>query len=126
MRLRGDETVLRWYPVYGHPGGPQREPWYVVSDDLVFRTGHHPDGRGLRPCFRVVADEVYPTEHHQSGASEEPWFHVLGSLVYPAAGHPDGGGAPWYQVRVVSGTRTAVTGPGRAEDRVIPGPPVLP
>ena len=97
---RSRSSVLHWYPVYSHPSGPSREPWYVVGDALAFRSKGHPEGHSTYPSFRLVDDQVYPTEHHEAGASKVPWFTMRGTLIYPTEGHPNGpSDTPWYQAR---------------------------
>jgi hypothetical protein len=90
-------TTNAWYPIYGHPGGPDPLPEFVAVDGLVFPTRH----RHLAdPWFMIVGGLAYPTEHHPMRGSNHPWFEIVGSMIYAAKGHPDGHqAAPWYQAR---------------------------
>jgi hypothetical protein len=87
-----------WYPVYGHPFGPDRLPEFVALDDLVYPVEHGPFSAG--PWFTIDRELVYPTVHHPIGVPDQPWYEILGSMIYAVKAHPDGPqAAPWYQVR---------------------------
>ena len=88
-----------WYPVYGHPEGPDllpryrigptglspmrdsrpasvEDPWFEVHDGFAYPTSAHPEGPSANPWYRVFGSFVYTTDHHPAGVSTTPWFQV--------------------------------------------------
>jgi hypothetical protein len=91
-----------WYPVYGHPDGPNQNPYFRVQNSFAYATDCNPDPFGDRalPWFAIMGESVFPAEGHCGRESVGPWYTIVGSLLYPTAHHPAGESKnPWYQQR---------------------------
>jgi hypothetical protein len=90
-----------WYPVYGHPDGPNPNPYFRVENELAYTTPFNPHrGDPILPWFAVADESVFPAEGHPRGASLWPWYTIVGSMLYPTSHHLVGElGGPWYQAR---------------------------
>jgi hypothetical protein len=90
-----------WYPIYGHPDGPNRNPYFRVENGFAYPTELNPHpGDPALPWFAVAGESVFPAEGHAMGVSLRPWYTILGSLLYPTSEHPAGeSNTAWYQAR---------------------------
>jgi hypothetical protein len=98
---QGEHENVFWYPVDGHPDGPNPNPYFRVDNAYAYATEFNPHpGDPVLPWFAITGQFVFPAEGHARGESLRPWYTILGSLLYPTAHHAAGeSNAPWYQQR---------------------------
>ena len=94
-----------WYPIYGHPDGPNKNPYFQLQNSFAYATdlNPHPGDRVL-PWFTIAGESVFPAEGHAMRESVResvgPWYTIVGSLLYPTSHHPAGeANTAWYQQR---------------------------